>query len=369
MIQIPTEEEIYNRLINRYLGITGPMNVDEGSIPYDFLKPTSMEIAEAYQFVLALYYALWVEFADGDNLDLAVSTQGIVRKLATLAKLPTPQLKLVGLSVDIIRAGTRFMTEGTSPMFFVVPEDVRLDGLGNGLGLLVAEEAGQQGNLKAGTKLLPVSTINGLQSVELLADLEGGTDKETDADLRNRYWQKVRRRATSGNAAHYIEWALEVSGVTEARAFENLDGPNTVRVVLLGQNGQPPDSTIVAATRAHILSQRPLGPGDDGIFVMAATPKSFDFYSKVKLLKNFELEDVTPAYKTALGEYLSDLLESTDADDTTRPIVWTKTGALLLGTKGVEDYSNLTINGEAVNSTFGPDEVPVLGAVTLEVMT
>lgn len=368
MIKIPTEDEIFTRLISNYLSIAGPMNVEEGSIPYDFLKPTSMEIAEAYRFVLALYYALWVEYAADENLDLAVSTQGIVRKLATKAVLPSPKLKLVGVSVDIIRAGTRFMTEGTAPLFFVIPEDVRLNGLGNGLGVLVAEEPGQQGNLKAGTKLLPVSTINGLQSVELLADLEGGTDKETDDELRNRYWQKVRRRATSGNAAHYIEWALEVPGITAARVFENLDGPNTVRVVLLGQNGLPPDSTIVDAARVHILSQRPLGPGDDGIIVVAAVPKVFNFYSTVKVSKNFLITEVTESYKTALTEYLSDIVESTDAEETTRSIVWTKAGALLLGIKGVEDYGGLTINDAVGNATFDSDEVPVLGTVTLEVM-
>jgi len=368
MIQIPTEEEIFNRLVSRYLTVAGPMNVDEGSIPYDFLKPTSMELAEAYRFILALYYALWVEYAEGENLELAVSTQGITRKLATKAKLPTPQLKLTGIPGDMIPAGSRFMTEGIAPLFFVIPEDVRLNGSGVGFGLLQAEEAGQKGNLKAGTKLLPVQTINGLQSVELLADLEGGADDELDEDLRNRYWQKVRRRATSGNAAHYVEWALEVPGVTAARVFENLDGPNTVRVVLLGQNGLPPDPTIVAAARAHILSQRPLGPGDDGIFVVAATPKTFDFYSMVKLAKNFVIADVTEAYKAALAAYLSELLESTDAEETTRRVVWTKAGALLHGIKGVEDYSGLTINGEAVNATFGPDEVPVIGTVTLEVM-
>lgn len=34
MIQIPTKEEIFTRLVSRYLTIAGPMNVDEGSIPY-----------------------------------------------------------------------------------------------------------------------------------------------------------------------------------------------------------------------------------------------------------------------------------------------------------------------------------------------
>lgn len=369
MLQIPTEDEIFERLVTRYLEIAGPMNVTEGTIPYDFLKPTSMEIAEAYQFVRALYYALWVDYAEGENLDLAVSVIGIERKQATMAKLKEPKLKFIGSPGLSIQAGTRFMTEGTTPLFFVVPENVTLDSSGVGYGYLDAEKPGSQGNIPAGTRLLPVKTIDGLEAVELLAGLEGGADTESDADLRDRYKQKVRRRATSGNAAHYVEWALEVPGVTAARVFENLDGPNTVRVVLLGQNGMPPDSTIVDAARAHILAQRPLGPGDDGIFVFPASQKSFDFFARVKLAKGFKIEDTISQYREVLNGYLLDLLEPDQQDGTTKEIVWTKAGALLHAVKGVEDYRDLTINGVAANGTFGPDEVPVLGTVTLEVMT
>ncbi len=368
MIAIPTEEEIFNRLITNYLAITGPMNVDEGTIPYDFLKPVSLEFYYAYQFIQALYYALWVEYAEGENLDLAVSVAGIERKLATKAQLTLPQLKFVGIPNSEIRAGTRFMTEGISPLFFVVPETVVLDSNGVGFGLLEAEQAGAAWKITAGTTLLPVNTINGLQSVELLGNLEGGTDDESDEELRNRYWQKVRRRATSGNAAHYIEWALEVPGVAAARVFENVDGPNTVRVVLLGQNGTSPDSTIVENARRHILSQRPLGPGDDGIFVMAALPKVFNFYSKVRLLKNYSMEEVTAAYKKALQSYFTELLEYDDVEMASRTIIRTKTGALLHSVSGVEDYDELTINGEMTNQTIDSFEIPVVGTVTLEVM-
>jgi uncharacterized phage protein gp47/JayE len=369
MIEIPTEEEIFSRLISNYLAIAGPMNVDEGSISYDFLKPTAMEITETYRFIKALYYALWVDYAEGENLDLAVSVVGIERKLATKAVLKESKFKVVGMPGGIIEAGTRFMTEGVVPLFFIVPNMIELDENGVGWGVLEAEKEGFQGNIKAGTTLLPVMTINGLQSVELLADLEGGTDTESDDDLRDRYKIRVRRRATSGNAAHYLQWALEVPGVTAARIFENVDGPNTVRIVLLGQNGMPPDSTVVEAARAHILAQRPLGPGDDGIFVLAAVPKIFDFSSKVKLSKGYTLEEISELYQSAIKNYFTELVEDNAESKAEITIVRTKIGALLHGVRGVEDYDELTINGQAANQTVASHEIPVVGTVTLEVMT
>ena len=45
-----------------------------------------------------------------------------------------------------------------------------------------------------------------------------------------------------------------------------------------------------------------------------------------------------------------------------------RVGNLLLGTEGVEDYSNLLLNGVSGNVALTEDEIAVTGTVTLEVM-
>ena len=44
-----------------------------------------------------------------------------------------------------------------------------------------------------------------------------------------------------------------------------------------------------------------------------------------------------------------------------------RVGNLLLGTEGVEDYSNLLLNGISGNVVLTEEEIAVAGTVTLEV--
>ena len=368
MLQIPTEAEIFERMKQTFLEVAGPMDVSEGSVPYDFLKTKALDQAEAYRYVEALYYAIWVENAEGDNLDLAVSVSGLIRKPSAKAKHPSPGLKLTGQPKTIVPSGTRFMTEGIAPLFFVTTEQVVMDVNGVAWASLEAESAGLDGEIPSGTVLIPVRTVNGLQKVELTAGLIGGADLESDDELRERCLQKRRRTATSGNASHYQEWALEVAGVESARVFENLDGPNTVRIVLLGQDGQVPDALVVQQARDHILAQRPLGPGDDGIFVYAATPKYIDITARLKLFKGFPPEGIKAQFELAVADYFRQLIEQDVESEVGAEIVWTKVGALLQFVQGVDRYQDLTINGAGDDIIIATDEIPVLRNCTFEVV-
>jgi uncharacterized phage protein gp47/JayE len=49
-------------------------------------------------------------------------------------------------------------------------------------------------------------------------------------------------------------------------------------------------------------------------------------------------------------------------------VSYAQLGKLLLETPGVGDYSGLLANGAANKVLLGEEEIPVLGAVTLEVM-
>ena len=51
--------------------------------------------------------------------------------------------------------------------------------------------------------------------------------------MRARFYEKVRLPATSGNAYHYQQWALEVSGVGAAKVFPLDNGPGTVGILVV----------------------------------------------------------------------------------------------------------------------------------------
>ena len=64
---------------------------------------------------------------------------------------------------------------------------------------------------------------SGITAVQNITDFTGGYDAESDADLLERYLEKVSRPNVSGNKYHYIEWAKEVSGVGDVKVIPHLE--------------------------------------------------------------------------------------------------------------------------------------------------
>ncbi len=62
------------------------------------------------------------------------------------------------------------------------------------------------------------------------AKFDNGVGVETDDELRERFFLTQRNNATSGNAEHYRQWALEVDGVYGAKVTPLWAGPGTVKV-------------------------------------------------------------------------------------------------------------------------------------------
>jgi len=72
---------------------------------------------------------------------------------------------------------------------------------------------GAVGNLPAGSVTMMPVQIAGIVSVTNQSPTAEGYDAETDAAYYQRFLVRVQTPPTSGNQYHYLEWAMEVSGV------------------------------------------------------------------------------------------------------------------------------------------------------------
>ena len=92
--------------------------------------------------------------------------------------------------------------------------------------------AGDKGNQYSG-QLQPIT--NGIVGItaNLTDIITPGTDTESDEALRQRFDVKAQLPVTSGNANHYIQWALEVPGTGAAKAIPLDTGPGTVTVLVV----------------------------------------------------------------------------------------------------------------------------------------
>lgn len=346
------ENQTYEAIMARLLAVV-PDTLDkrEGSFVWDALSPAALELAQVYiQMDLMLQYG-FAQTTYGQYLDYRAGEHGLTRKVATKA---SGQVTITGSNGTVIAVGSLFAT-GAGVQFETLAE-VTIGEAGSIAADIRAVEAGARGNVPAGAITeIPVS-IAGVTAVTTANPTTGGTDQETDAALLERLLEKVRTPATSGNVAHYLQWAKSVSGVGDAKVFPIWDGNGTVKVVIIDGNKQPTGPEMVTNVAAYIEEVRPIGAT---VTVESATALNIDVVATLTLTAGAVLVDVKAAFETALTAYLQQIAFKQSY------VSYAQVGSLLLDTPGVLDYSGLTLNTGTGNVTIGNTQVAVKGTVTL----
>ena len=321
----------------------------EGSFLDSMAGPAAVEIWKVYQAMNAVISIAFPDKSAGGYLDLEGAKYGIARKPGTRARCT---MALTGTAGATIPAGTVFLTlEGLE---FVLLEAVLLTG-GSDTGTAEAVEIGSAYNVEAGAITRMVQTLTGL-STWTNAAATGGTDPESDAALFERIRDFRSRQATSGNAYHYEQWAMEVAGVGGAKIFPLWNGAGTVKVVLVDADMEPASPEIVAAAAAHIEAERPIGAT---VTVAAAQSLAIHVAAKLTLDGSTTLPEVKAVFEAELDAYLKTLAFRTSI------LRYNQVAYLLLSLPGVLDFTSLTLNGGTGNVSIGAEQVPALGEVTL----
>jgi uncharacterized phage protein gp47/JayE len=143
---------------------------------------------------------------------------------------------------------------------------------------IIAIDPGLAGNLDNGTGLALVTPIAGITSVTV-ETLDGGTDDETDDQLRARILQRIQAPPMGGAAGDYEQWALAVPGVTRAWTAPNEMGIGTVTVRFLMDDLRAdddgwPNATDIQTVAAYIDQRRPVSVED--CFVTAPVKQFID---------------------------------------------------------------------------------------------
>lgn len=346
------EDQTFEAIMQRLLSNV-PSNIQktEGSLIYDALAPAALELAQAYIELDRVIQLGFAQTTYGQYLDMRSAEHGLTRKQATKA---TGQVTITGAQGTVIPAGSLFAT--SAGVQFQTTSEVSINETGQVTANIEAMEAGANGNVPSGAiNTIPVA-IPGVTAVSNVNPTTGGTDEESDADLLARLLEKARNPATSGNVAHYKQWALEVAGVGDAKIIPEWNGAGTVKVIIIDSNKQPASSEIVTAVINYIEEVRPIGIA---VTVISATALSINVSATLTLDPAYTLAQVQPAIETAITEYLKSIAFRQDY------VSYAKIGSLILDTPGVLDYANLTVNGGASNVVIDNEQVAILGTVTL----
>ncbi|MFH5181162.1 baseplate J/gp47 family protein [Paenibacillus sp. TAB 01] len=329
-----------------------------GSFIYDALVPAAEQFEQTDVSIQTVKDKLSINNLAGDELAQRINERtGITRKTATKA---TGSVVLTGTGT--IHIGDLFETAGGTQFQATETKPIVLSGSVS----IEAVIAGSSGNVAANTITLFPVTLTGFTAVNNPGQTMDGFEEESDTDLLQRYFDRIQTPATSGNKAHYRNWAKEVSGVGDARIISLWDGDNTVKVVVIDANRLPASTQLVSNVQEYIdpgVSGLGEGAAPIGAFVTVASAAAVEINISVSIVLStgYTQQQAEGHIEDSLVQYFRDVafVESI--------VSYGKTGAAILASDGVEDYSDLLINGSNSNIAIGTENVPVLGTVSVNV--
>lgn len=338
-----TEEVILQRMMDR---VPGSMDKREGSIIHDALAPTAIEHQLLYIDLDTFLREVFTDKASREYLIKRASERNVVPHPATAAVWKasfTPK----NLQVE---NGTRFNCDS---MNLAVTRKID-----DGIYELTCETAGSIGNGCQG-KLIPINYVTGLETAELAELVIPGNDEEETEAFRERYLTILRKPSTSGNIYDYYNWAMACKGVGAAKIFPLAYGPGTVKVVIADEDKTAATPALLKVVKDYIEEMRPIGAT---VTIASAEEMPVNVMGRVKLKNGINLGEAQVAFRKAFDAFLKD-----NAFDISY-VGYARIGNILLETAGVEDYTDLTINGYDHNIELTDEQIAVIGTVTLEAM-
>lgn len=303
--------------------------------------------------------------ATDEYLDRWSGIWGVTRKAATFAEFVC---SVTGTALTVIPAATVYRRSDGKE--YVVDEEVILTGSGDEISL-TASEAGADSEVAVSDTLSILSPIAGLDSTATVNEIVTEPEDEEDDDaLRERLIARIQQPPSGGAANDYIQWALEVAGVTRAWVTPQGLGPGTVTVHIVSDDEDPitPSAPKIAETQDYIDELRPVTAN-----VTVVAPVLFEVDMTIAIGPN------TSEVQAAIEQELMDLiLRDANVVDTFDVPGEVHDGKILLSrineaisiAAGEEDHDLVSINGDTTPDDVTPatGELAVLGTITWQTL-
>ena len=334
MFSNQTYENIRQRILDN---ISIDIDKREGSFTSNMVSALAEELAKAYINMSDILSLGFIEDTFDTYLDKRVSEFGVYRKQGSKA---IGEIKVEGKEGAIITNGTLIKA---NDLYFTVLNDIELP-IDNIL-YVEANEVGYKYNLLANTEFELVEKNDKVTKLINESNFTKGVDIESDEELRKRFVKVVNNPSTSGNKAHYEEWALEVDGVGRAIVYPLWNGNGTVKVMIIGNDNKPVNEDIINNCKLHIEENMPIG-----CQLTVTTPTNLDatIVATIELKEGYEIEEVKQEFEAKINEYLKSV---------TNEFTYSKVYGLLANIIGIEDIGTLTINGGNSNITISEDKI------------
>lgn len=198
------------------------LNDDQLAVIRLFYRPIAERLAEAQGDIGLVLESAQIDNASGDALDLLTALIGIVRDPATQATGEVAFSRDSAANTDYtIPSGTFVQTDAREPIVFETTETVTLSNSSTSVTAgIEAIDAGVDGNVGSNTITVMPDPPVGVQSVTNSAATIGGSEEESDDELRERAKEEL-AEGSRASAPALVNAVKSLDGVTSVTIFIN----------------------------------------------------------------------------------------------------------------------------------------------------
>ena len=294
------------------------------------MKVLAGEVFSAYSNLEWLTRQVFPQTATGEQLDLHAEQRGLARKAAVTAKGELSFTRSAALPYDVeIPKGTVCAAPGLDGVRVVTGEaGVLRAGRHSVTVSAEAETAGVAGNTAANTITVLVTPPPGITGVLNEAPFVGGSDKESDEELRARVVESFRTIPNGTNTAFYRDKAMEFEDIYSASPVARARGVGTVDVYAAVKGGAPREE-LLGSIQETLQSLKEINVD---IEVKAPELVTVDVNLYVEPIEGAQMADVRKSCQQAVADYFLTLSIG-------QPVLLCDIGNVVYGVPGVKNYS------------------------------
>lgn len=356
MIGRYSDEMTFDYIMNRMLeSVPDTVDKREGSIIYDALSPAAAELVKCYMELDVVMDETFVDTASLQYLMLRCKERGVAIQGETAAVIEgvfTPS------SVELT-AGLRFNCDEVN---YTITEKISA-----GHYKLEAETLGTVGNKYTGL-LLPIQTVNGLETAQIAAVLIPAEDGDTTDTLREKYYASIDGEAFGGNVADYREKVNAITGVGGTKVYPVWNGGGTVKLTIIASDYTAPSTELISKVQTAIDPEQNHGEGmglapiGHTVTVTGAKYADLTITANVTFAAGWNWENGKSQLVSAANAYLDELCKAW-ADSETTVVRISQIETHLLTADCVVDVDGTTVNGDTKNIELAADEIPRLSTI------
>ena len=352
-----TVNQILSDLKDKFQSVFTTLRYRTGSVILTLLEGFSLTLADLYLKVEEAKANFYIQTAVGDFLDKRAEDFGLFRKQGEKATNPTVTFsrQVAAISDIPIPEGTTFATppdaQGGRLNYLTTEDGVLTTGNTSVNIAAIASETGESYNISAGEPLEITSSLDAIDSVSISTSFSGGTNTESDDELRERLKLFI---ASLGKATKQAlrSTALNVAGVRFAKVVES--GTNDGIVTMyIDDGGGGASSTLINQVRDAEENTRAAGI-------------ILNIYGVNRILINVTgtivLEDgytLAPVLSLVISR-VTNFLNSLDVGEN---VIYAQIFCTVTSTEGVKDVNNLLVNSGTSNIIIANNSVAKAGSI------